>query len=204
MSSFDERAKDWDADPGRVERARVVAEAMRGAVPLTPATRALEYGCGTGLLGFALAPHLGHVTLADSSDGMLAVLRQKIAASGAGNMAAVKLDLTTDAVPPERYDLIVSLLTLHHVPDTDRLLRDFRTLLRPGGLLCLSDLDREDGSFHGADFTGHRGFDRGRLAASAEAAGFAQVRFATPYTIRKAAAGADRGFPLFLMVAEAR
>jgi hypothetical protein len=31
---FDEHAKDWDANPQRVERARVTAQAIREAVPL--------------------------------------------------------------------------------------------------------------------------------------------------------------------------
>ena len=53
---FDERAKDWDANPMRVERARIVAQAIRQAVPLRPGMTALELGCGTGLLSFALQP----------------------------------------------------------------------------------------------------------------------------------------------------
>ena len=35
MTNFDERAKDWDSDPKKVERARAVAEAIRSAIPLT-------------------------------------------------------------------------------------------------------------------------------------------------------------------------
>ena len=73
MTSFDERAKDWDSDPKKVERARVVAEAIRKAIPLEHSMKALEYGCGTGLLSFALQPDLGQITLADTSQGMLDV-----------------------------------------------------------------------------------------------------------------------------------
>ena len=32
MSTFDERAKDWDSDPAKVERARVVANAIRASI----------------------------------------------------------------------------------------------------------------------------------------------------------------------------
>lgn len=201
MRSFDERAADWDADPGRVARARAVALRIAAMVPLSPTMTALEYGCGTGLLGFALAPSLGALTLADSSEGMLAVLRQKIAAAPAPNMTAIKLDLTTDPLPPARYDVVLTLMTLHHVPDTARILRDFYALLEPGGYLALSDLDREDGAFHGADFTGHRGFDREALAGLAEAAGFREIQFATPFTVTKTVNGEARAFPLFLMTA---
>ena len=58
MTNFDERAKDWDSDPKKVERARVVAEAIRAAIPLSKEITALEYGCGTGLLSFALQSDL--------------------------------------------------------------------------------------------------------------------------------------------------
>ena len=82
MTNFDERAKDWDSDPKKVERARVVAEAIRAALPLSTDMTALEYGCGTGLLSFALQSELGQITLADTSQGMLDVLGEKIAAAG--------------------------------------------------------------------------------------------------------------------------
>src|SRR5690606_42045723 len=45
---FDEKAATWDDDPAKVERARVVADALRDAVPPGPTTRLLEYGAGTG------------------------------------------------------------------------------------------------------------------------------------------------------------
>jgi cyclopropane fatty-acyl-phospholipid synthase-like methyltransferase len=54
VTNFDERAKDWDSDPLKVERARIVAEYIRSVLPLRPGMSALEYGCGTGLLSFAL------------------------------------------------------------------------------------------------------------------------------------------------------
>lgn len=202
MNRFDEKARDWDADPIKVERARAVAETIRGMVPLTPDMAALEYGCGTGLLSFALQPYLSRITLADSSEGMLAVLREKIAAGKVDNMTAVKLDLTTDPPPADRYDLIYTLMTLHHVPDIDGILRVFHTLLNRRGFLCVSDLDQEDGSFHGPDFSGHRGFARDELAMKAERVGFRGIRFATAFEMTRTVDGKPRIFPVFLMVAE--
>ena len=69
MTNFDERAKDWESDPKKVERARVVADAIRKSIPLSNEMNALEYGCGTGLLSFALQSDLGQITLADTSQG---------------------------------------------------------------------------------------------------------------------------------------
>ena len=200
-SDFDARAATWDDDPSKVERAKAVAEAIAREVPLSPSMRALEYGAGTGLLSFLLREQLGEITLADLSDGMLDVARGKIAAAGDPRMRAVRLDLSAgDAVPGE-FDIVYSLMTLHHIPDTDGILRRFHDVLAQRGVLCIADLDTEDGSFHGDGFDGHKGFDRATLRAKAIAAGFADVRFTTAYEMHKEAGGRMRTFPIFLMVA---
>src|SRR5512133_882385 len=96
MTNFDERAKEWDSDPKKVERARAVADAIRKTIRLSNRMNALEYGCGTGLLSFALQSDLGCITLADTSQGMLDVLSEKITNAGVGNMHPLRLDLTSD------------------------------------------------------------------------------------------------------------
>ncbi len=200
MTDFDAKARTWDADPSKVERALRVADAIRREVPLSASTTVLEYGCGTGLLGFALQPYVGRLVLADASREMLAVLREKIAATGARNMEPVQLDLLAGPMPDARYDLVCTLLTLHHIPDIDAILERLHAVLAPGGTVCISDLDAEDGSFHGPGADVHNGFDRGDLARRLERAGFREVRFTTPHAITKPTAAGDRTYPLFLAV----
>jgi ubiquinone/menaquinone biosynthesis C-methylase UbiE len=201
--NFDERAKDWDSDPAKVERARVVADAIRAAIPLRPEMTALEYGCGTGLLSFALQNEFKSITLADTSQGMLDVLAGKIEAAGARNMHPLRLDLLSDPLPASRYGIIYSLMALHHVPDTERVLGQFHALLDAGGTLCISDLDKEDGTFHGEQVTGvHHGFDRTAFQRQVEDAGFSRVGFSTVHAVKQTVDGVERIFPLFLMVAE--
>jgi ubiquinone/menaquinone biosynthesis C-methylase UbiE len=202
MNEFDQKAAQWDAKPIRVERAQAVAEGIKAAVSLSPHMTALEYGCGTGLLSFALQPYLGHIRLADSSTGMLAVLRDKIASANIQNMKPVQLDLLIDPLPAERYDLIYTLLTLHHIPDTDRILRAFYDLLDTTGTLCVADLDKEDGTFHEDEFHGHLGFDRAELAAQAKQIGFQTITFSTVFHMIKDVNGVTKDFPIFLMVAQ--
>jgi ubiquinone/menaquinone biosynthesis C-methylase UbiE len=202
MTNFNERAKDWDSDPKKVERARVVAEAIRSALPLSTDMTALEYGCGTGLLSFALQSDLGQITLADTSQGMLDVLGEKIAAAGLTNMQPVKLDLATDTLPSRKYNLTYSLMVLHHLHDIKDMLGKFHALLEPGGYLLVADLDKEDGTFHTDGTTDvHLGFERGELQSMVEAAGFGNVRFSTAYVIRKKVGESQKEFPVFLMVA---
>lgn len=201
-NQFDVRATTWDADPVKQVRALAVGKGIQSQVPLSANMHALEYGCGTGSLSFALLPELGHITLADSSRGMLAVLNEKIAANHISNMRAIKLDLVTDPLPQERYDLIYSLMTLHHIRDIEALLRSLHALLTSPGYLCVADLDAEDGSFHGQGFEGHHGFDRRTLAAQAEAAGFRRVGFTTVFNMTKGEGSRRTEYPVFLMVAQ--
>lgn len=199
MTNFDERAKDWDSDPKKVERARVLAEVIRTTLPLKPGMTALEYGCATGLLSFFLHDDFAHILLSDISDGMLDVLANKIVDSGISNMTPVRMDLTSGPAPLSRFDAIYSLLVLHHIPETDIVINRFHDLLNPGGWLVIADLDAEDGTFHTDGTTDvHLGFERGALQRQVEAAGFADVRFSTVFVIRKN----GRDYPIFMLVAK--
>ena len=203
MTNFDERAKDWDADPMKVNRAKTVAQAIRSAIPLTENMSALEYGCGTGLLSFALQSDLGQITLADTSQGMLDVLAEKISAFDVSNMRPLRLDLSADPSPDSPFDLTYSLMTLHHIPDARDILKKFHALLAPGGWLCVADLDKEDGTFH-TDGTSdvHLGFERGELQKWVEDAGFVDVKFSTAFEIKKKIGDAEKIFPVFLLIAQ--
>lgn len=200
-TGFDARARTWDEDPAKHARARRVAEAVVAAVPDLAGRSVLDYGCGTGLLGFALRPHVARVTFADASREMLAVVDEKLAAAGRGGDATLLVDLARDPSPPGRFGLVCMLMTLHHVRDTGALLRAFHGLLEPGGVLALADLDLEDGSFHGPGADVHPGFERGALAAALGRAGFADVRLRTAFEVRKDGPAGPRTYPAFLALA---
>lgn len=205
MTNFDERSKDWDSDPMKVQRARIVANAIRAAVDIKPGMSALEIGCGTGLLSFALQEDFASITLADTSQGMLDVLTDKIKATKAANMHPVRLDLTVDPLPAQKFHITYSLMALHHIHDTDGILRRFYDILEPGGWLVVADLDKEDGSFHTDGSTDvHHGFERDKLEKRVEAAGFSEVRFSNAYGIKKTIGKEKKNFPIFLMTARKR
>jgi ubiquinone/menaquinone biosynthesis C-methylase UbiE len=195
-SSFDEKAATWDADPAKVERAQVVARAIRATVPLERSTRILEYGAGTGLVTQALRDAVGPVTMADTSGGMRDVMRAKVDAGVIRDARLWDLDLTTGPVPDERFDLVVTVMTLHHIADLDPVLSGFARLLVEGGHLCVVDLDEEDGSFHADGFAGHHGFDRTALASQLAAAGFTAITFQDCHQVVRDGAR----YPLFLAV----
>lgn len=198
MSSFDERARTWD-DDSKIERARLVGEAIREAVPIDSSTRLLEYGAGTGLVSQELADRVGSVTLADSSTGMREMMEEKVAVGSLPTGARIwDLDLTIHAPPRKRFDLIVTVMTLHHVPELAPVLDGFAAMLAEDGHLCVVDLEEEGGDFHHGhdDFHGHDGFAHEDLASRLRAAGFDDVRFEPCDEVEKD----GRPFPLFLAV----
>lgn len=201
-SHFDDLAASWDADPSKRARAKAVADGIRNLVPLSPGMHGFEYGCGTGLLSFALLPGIARITATDSSEGMLSVLRRKIADTGTSGLHPVRLDLVSDPPPDEHYDLLFTMMTLHHIEDVDAILRTFFTLLSSPGYLCISDLDAEDGSFHDPGMVVHKGFEREALRRTVEQVGFRNVRFKTVHTITRDDPQDQRSYPVFLMVAE--
>ena len=193
-SSFDERAATWDDDPAKVARANDVAAAIGAALPLDPSLSMLEYGAGTGLVTQALRHAVGPVTLADTSAGMRDVIHDKIAAGAITDARVWDIDLATDPAPADRFDLIVTVMTMHHIPDLTPVLDNFVTLLADGGHVAIVDLEEEDGSFHGHGFEGHHGFDQASLAAQLATAGFTDVTFQRCASVER-----DGGtYPLFL------
>jgi len=197
--SFDERAATWDDEP-TVARARAVAKIIADAVPTSSATRLLEYGAGTGLAAQFLASHVGAVTLADPSAGMRAVAAEKVS-SGVlpGETRIWELNLDEDEPPAEQFDLVVTVLALHHVADVAQVLAKLAGMLSPAGRLCIVDLEAEDGSFHG-DMNGvAHGFAEAELVANLAAAGMTCDYRRGVYEIDKE----GRPYPLFLAVAAA-
>ncbi len=202
-NTFDDRAATWDDDPAKVERGRTVADAVAEAVDLSSDTRVLEYGAGTGLASQALADRVGAITLADSSAGMREVMEGKVAAGTLPEGTRVwDVDLVTDDAPDEQFDLVLTVLALHHIEteDLDTVLERMAALLVPGGHLAVADLEEDvEGEFHKEhdDFTGFHGFRHRDLEGRLQTAGFTDVAFHPCGSVRKH----DQDFPMFLAVA---
>lgn len=201
QADFDARAATWDDDPVRRERAAAVAARIMERIDLPDGCHLLDFGSGTGLLGFHFLGHAASVTFADPSEGMLAQVASKLRAAGHGGGRTLRLDPGGSSLPGN-YGAIVSLMTLHHVPRPEATLALLAEHLEPGGWLALCDLDREDGTFHDdPDAQVHHGFERGWLVARAEELGLERVATSTAWVMRKEGPGGTREYPLFLFTA---
>lgn len=203
MTDFNQASTTWDENPGKVRLAADISNSLLRELPVSAVWRVLEAGCGTGLVTLALAPHVAEIVAVDTSSGMLHVLEQKIASLALGNIRP-QLGEISDPAVGKGFDLVVSSMMLHHVADVSQLFYEMRRALRPGGLVAIADLEKEDGSFH-PDTTGvhHFGFDRSLLRMQLELAGFERVHFAHAANVaRGAAEDGPQIYTVFLVLAQ--
>jgi ubiquinone/menaquinone biosynthesis C-methylase UbiE len=202
MNEFDIKAEGWDMNPMHIERAEAIAKEILERIPLRPWMNALEFGAGTGITSFLLKDHLKKITMMDNSPEMVRVMNQKILFSGVSNLSAFYFDLEKSPLSDEKFDLILTQMVLHHVNDVQDIIGKFFYMLNPGGYLAVADLYPEDGSFHGGDFNGHKGFDTRELTSLLEENGFRNIHSDRCFTITKQISPQEtRQFDLFLMTA---
>jgi len=201
VKRFDDAAADWEEKSQRVALARKVAEAIQRTIPLASTMQVLEYGCGTGMVSRALSPYVEKIMAIDTSPQMLEVLRQKAKDEKIGNIEPLAHDLTRQPLPNKDFDLVVSSMTLHHIPDIEALIQQFFATLKPGGYLAVADLVTEDGSFH-ADNTGvaHYGISPKEVQSILAKNGGLDIGVQEIHTIEKPQENDAklRGYPVFL------
>ena len=185
-------------NPQRRALTTAIATAIQQAIPLDHHWRVLEYGCGTAILSFLLAPFVREVVAADASPGMIEQACRKLAASPVAGLSMRVLDLTQEAAPPEDFDLIMMAMALHHIADVPGLLRRLSSMLAKDGWLVIVDLCSEDGSFHNPMKVPHNGFAPESLAkAMASVLEPAQCTSQVIHQFEKN----GRSYPVFLLTA---
>ncbi|GAB3972085.1 class I SAM-dependent methyltransferase [Actinoallomurus acanthiterrae] len=106
-----------------------------GAVP-DGAQRALDIGCGEGMLARALRRTVPHVTGIDLDAPSLDQAREY-----PDDVDYIRDDFLTHPFEPASFDVVASVATLHHVDAAAGLTR-MRDLVRPGGVLAVVGLAR--------------------------------------------------------------
>lgn len=172
---FELKADSYDKDANRVSNVDNIANSILGSIPFNKNMHIMDFGSGTGLLLERVAPFVKKITAVDVSEAMCKQLNEKIKNLDC-EVEILKLDLTKTKLDM-KFDGIISSMTMHHIKDTQAMFNDFCRMLNDNGLIAISDLDTEDGSFHTED-TGvfHFGFDRKSFQDKAIAAGFKNVK----------------------------
>lgn len=139
--------------------------ALLAAAHVQRGDRVLDVGCGPGYFARMAAEAVGaegSVVGIDAAPEMTVHANRK-----ASRLANCRFEPGTAealAFDDGTFDVVVSSLTMHHLPDEDRLpaVREMRRVLRPGGTLLLAEFRiPERGAWRVvASLTGHRGMER--------------------------------------------
>lgn len=146
IAKFDEDASSWwdpagpfaplhAINPLRLDYIERHAGRLRGR-------RVLDVGCGGGLLAEAMAGHGAAVTAIDLAEQSLEVARLHALSSG------VEIDYrqaSAEAMAqrhPGGFDIVTCLELLEHVPDPAAVVEACAALVRPGGAVFFSTINR--------------------------------------------------------------
>jgi 2-polyprenyl-6-hydroxyphenyl methylase/3-demethylubiquinone-9 3-methyltransferase len=125
-------------------------ERNKAIVKLIPeSSLALDVGCGGGLLSEGMALRGAHVTGIDMGEAPLSVARLHGMESGieVDYRQITVEELAQDPEHAGQYDLVTCLEMLEHVPDPASVISACATMLKPGGHLFVSTINRNPKSF---------------------------------------------------------
>ncbi|WP_127716790.1 class I SAM-dependent methyltransferase [Halobacteriovorax sp. HLS] len=144
MSHFNQAANNWDSQEKK-DLMKTLAKSTIEKLSLSKKIDLLDVGCGTGLFCLEFLDYASSITGVDTSRGMLEVFDSKT--KELPFVKSLELDLETKNLE-EKFDLIISSMTFHHLDEPGKMLVKLAAMLKAGGKIAIVDLEEEDGSFH--------------------------------------------------------
>ena len=207
---FDDKAAVWDDDK-KYLRAKKVYERINDFIKAenfyskNTNNTLLDFGCGTGLLGFNFINDFQEIHFADISEGMLNKVKCKAESENILNYKTFKLSENFSGFNKfPFYNAIVTLLAFHHINDIEQILKLLSSHIVQGGFLAVSDLDVEDGSFHAPMKVPHNGIDRNTIINFMKNAEFEILCNETVYVEEKNIGNNIKEYPIFLILGKKR
>ena len=108
----------------------------------------LDVGCGGGILAEAMAQRAGHVTGVDLATRPLGVARLHALEAGVDNIDYREISAESLAIErPAAFEVVTCMELLEHVPDPASVVRACGELVKPGGWVFFSTLNRNPKAF---------------------------------------------------------
>ena len=174
---FNALAKEWDSKPQRVEGAMTFVDKIIDMVNKDIKDfDILDYGSGSGLVSFGFADKVNSILGLDNSESMVDVYNDKAKKINFNNIQSKLHDINKEDLPQEKFDLIATNMTMHHIKDIKTFVEKLHSSLKKDGHIFIADLICEDGKFH-SDNTGveHFGFDTDHVVSIFEELGLNNV-----------------------------
>lgn len=194
---FNKKSQVYENDVKRVDNVKNIALGIKKAINLNSNHVFLDFGSGTGLLTEYISKDIKKIIANDISKTMNQKLEEKIKEKKfICDVEIVSKNIIFEEISVEPLDGIISSMTIHHVKDVKSLMGKFFKMLKAGGIIALSDLELEDGSFHTED-TGvyHFGFDKEYFFNLAKSIGFVDLKIETVSVAEKPYGK----YPIFLL-----
>lgn len=183
MSHFDKRAHHWDKGATRTGGAFVIAQAIQKRYHFKRDMEIMDFGVGTGLLGFEIAPKVKKVYGVDTSKKML----EKVAEKNSQELSIeiIHQDIVSSPLKQD-FHALISSMTLHHIENLELFFSTIYKNVKKDGFIAIADLEKEDGTFH-SDNSGvfHFGFAEDELIEIVTRCGFSNAKFEKINTIEK-------------------
>ncbi len=183
---FIEKAKDWDKIEWKIKLANEAYVSIKKNINIHKEHRLVDIGGGTGLLSLKFAGQVKDITVVDTSKSMLNILEEKIKTYSLKNINIIEDYFTHDTFKKKSIDTIISMMTLHHIPDIQDFFLSIYKVLKIGGSIGLIDLESEPGDFHmdGVEYY-HNGFNINKLKKILQVIGFKQINIKANFIVNK-------------------
>ena len=140
---FERVSGEWDSMRASFYNEKVIdALAHRAAVDST--CRVVDVGTGTGFVAAGLAPRAAAVIGVDHAPAMLAVAERNLHALDVGNVQLLQGELDALPLDDDSMDAAVANMVLHHAPDPAAMLAEMARVVRPGGIVAVTDVVEHD------------------------------------------------------------
>jgi 2-polyprenyl-6-hydroxyphenyl methylase/3-demethylubiquinone-9 3-methyltransferase len=150
IARFDKLAARW-WDPDGESRPLHDLNPVRAAYVAGRATvrdaKVADVGCGGGLLSEALAREGAHVTGVDLGEKVIEIAKLHLYESQLTVDYRVQSSTELAATEPASFDVVGCMEMIEHVPDPEALVNDLAAMLKPGGRLFMSTLNRTPAAF---------------------------------------------------------
>lgn len=184
---FEMIANTYDT-PERIQIARVSSDAIREYLFDTKDKSAIDFGCGTGLVGMNLMKDFQSILFLDTSQNMINQIKQKISRFNIQNADTLCFDFEKDSLPDLHADYIFMVQVLLHIKDFEPVLSKLYDVLNPGGHLIIIDFNKNDEIV--SDIV-HNGFDQEAIKDIMLNSGYKNIQSKTFYNGNKIFMGRD-------------
>ncbi|ALP36821.1 methyltransferase type 12 [Paenibacillus sp. IHB B 3084] len=172
----------------RIQIAKASSDAIREYVVDVNSKNAVDFGCGTGLVGMNLLNDFNSMLFLDTSQNMINQIKQKIFDFNIQNADTLCFDFEKEGLSDLHTDYIFMAQVLLHIHDVEFVLSRLFDVLNEGGHLLIVDFNKNEKVV--SDIV-HNGFSQEELTDIMTKIGYRDIQSKTFFNGSKIFMGHD-------------